>query len=262
MGCEVVNGVLKGCCRGASVSAAVLLCMCVSVPTPPPPPLPTQTTQACTRRCNQHPGATGPLPTSVDPAARIFFVTYTLARALSPATVQSSLASGIVDVCLIPEVHFELGGERGLLAYLEGVLARKGHAVVCVAEGAGQVCGWVGVCVCVGYVIGRPGAQGPRGGVRGGGGPAVGCGRVQGNGLVVAPGRLSCSPHGRWCCSCRAAATAMPLNLPEIRPDKKCHYTAQPRPSSLEVFHGDVAGPCTAFSRPQTPRCPVPMAGE
>lgn len=43
--------------------------------------------------------------------------------------------------CLIPEVPFKLAGETGMLAYLEKVLNDKGHAVVCVAEGAGQVCG-------------------------------------------------------------------------------------------------------------------------
>lgn len=52
--------------------------------------------------------------------------------------MQASMASGVVDICLIPEVHFELHGERGMFAYLEKVLSEKGHAVVCVAEGAGQ----------------------------------------------------------------------------------------------------------------------------
>lgn len=41
--------------------------------------------------------------------------------------------------CLIPEVPFTLHGEKGMFAYLEKVLNEKGHAVVCVAEGAGQV---------------------------------------------------------------------------------------------------------------------------
>mmetsp|Transcript_25298 Transcript_25298/g.60182 ORF Transcript_25298/g.60182 Transcript_25298/m.60182 type:complete len:455 (-) Transcript_25298:517-1881(-) len=52
--------------------------------------------------------------------------------------LHASLSSGVVDVCLIPEVPFSLHGEKGLLAYLESVIARQGHAVVCVAEGAGQ----------------------------------------------------------------------------------------------------------------------------
>jgi 6-phosphofructokinase 1 len=40
---------------------------------------------------------------------------------------------------LIPEVHFQLKGDKGLFKYLQGVLEAKGHCVVCVAEGAGQV---------------------------------------------------------------------------------------------------------------------------
>lgn len=42
-------------------------------------------------------------------------------------------------MCLIPEVPFVLEGQKGLFAYLEKVLEHRGHAVLCVAEGAGQV---------------------------------------------------------------------------------------------------------------------------
>lgn len=49
--------------------------------------------------------------------------------------VQASLASGLVDICLIPEVKFRIDS---VMAYLEDVLERKGHAVICVAEGAAQ----------------------------------------------------------------------------------------------------------------------------
>ena len=49
------------------------------------------------------------------------------------------MASGVADVCLIPEVSFDLYGEHGVLEYISGLLRRKGHCVVCVAEGAGQV---------------------------------------------------------------------------------------------------------------------------
>ncbi|KAK9809983.1 hypothetical protein WJX72_002965 [[Myrmecia] bisecta] len=52
--------------------------------------------------------------------------------------LQASMASGLVDVCLIPEVPFELEGKCGLMAYLDKVLESKGHAVICLAEGAGQ----------------------------------------------------------------------------------------------------------------------------
>ncbi|CAL8463718.1 g3252 [Coccomyxa elongata] len=49
--------------------------------------------------------------------------------------MQASMASGVVDVCLIPEIDFQ---EDKLMACIEKILGRKGHAVVCVAEGAGQ----------------------------------------------------------------------------------------------------------------------------
>lgn len=42
-------------------------------------------------------------------------------------------------MCLIPEVPFKLDK---LMEYVGEVLDKKGNAVVCVAEGAGQVRGW------------------------------------------------------------------------------------------------------------------------
>ena len=45
------------------------------------------------------------------------------------------MRAGVVDVCLIPEIDFQ---EDKLMACIEKILGRKGHAVVCVAEGAGQ----------------------------------------------------------------------------------------------------------------------------
>lgn len=50
----------------------------------------------------------------------------------------AALASNDVNVVLVPEVPFDLEGERGLLAHLEHRLVTRGHAVVLVAEGAGQ----------------------------------------------------------------------------------------------------------------------------
>jgi 6-phosphofructokinase 1 len=50
----------------------------------------------------------------------------------------AALASTEVDAVLIPEVPLQLEGERGLLAFLEQKLATQGHAVLVVAEGAGQ----------------------------------------------------------------------------------------------------------------------------
>jgi 6-phosphofructokinase 1 len=53
-------------------------------------------------------------------------------------TAAATIASGDVNFALIPEVPFELDGERGLLAKLERRLAARQHAVIVVAEGAGQ----------------------------------------------------------------------------------------------------------------------------
>jgi len=50
----------------------------------------------------------------------------------------ASLAMSDVNFVLIPEVPFQLDGERGLLNTLRERLARRGHAVIAVAEGAGQ----------------------------------------------------------------------------------------------------------------------------
>ena len=47
--------------------------------------------------------------------------------------------AGVVDVCLIPEVKFDLDGPQGLMAYIEKLLTERDHCVICVAEGAGQV---------------------------------------------------------------------------------------------------------------------------
>ncbi|MEA2013519.1 MAG: ATP-dependent 6-phosphofructokinase [Verrucomicrobiota bacterium] len=55
---------------------------------------------------------------------------------------QTSLANSYVNFCLIPETNFEMDGENGLLKALEKRLKAKAknqpHAVVVVAEGAGQ----------------------------------------------------------------------------------------------------------------------------
>ena len=49
------------------------------------------------------------------------------------------VVTGVVDICLIPEVNFNLDGGHGLMVYVQSLLADKGHCVICVAEGAGQV---------------------------------------------------------------------------------------------------------------------------
>ena len=50
----------------------------------------------------------------------------------------ATVASQEVNFCLVPELPFALEGEGGLLAALERRLQRKSHAVIVVAEGAGQ----------------------------------------------------------------------------------------------------------------------------
>ena len=50
----------------------------------------------------------------------------------------ATLANNCVNYCLIPEVDFDLEGEKGLLNILKARLERRRHAVIVVAEGAGQ----------------------------------------------------------------------------------------------------------------------------
>ncbi|MBW1693725.1 MAG: ATP-dependent 6-phosphofructokinase [Deltaproteobacteria bacterium] len=50
----------------------------------------------------------------------------------------TALAQQDVNFVLIPEVDFDIEGENGLLASLERRLKQRGHAVIVVAEGAGQ----------------------------------------------------------------------------------------------------------------------------
>jgi 6-phosphofructokinase 1 len=53
-------------------------------------------------------------------------------------TAAATLASGEANFCLIPELPLELDGPRGFLAKLKRRLEAREHAVVVVAEGAGQ----------------------------------------------------------------------------------------------------------------------------
>ncbi|XP_062075101.1 ATP-dependent 6-phosphofructokinase 5, chloroplastic-like [Humulus lupulus] len=52
--------------------------------------------------------------------------------------MHASLASGQIDISLIPEAPFHLHGPHGVLRHLKYLIETKGSAVVCVAEGAGQ----------------------------------------------------------------------------------------------------------------------------
>lgn len=51
---------------------------------------------------------------------------------------QASLSNPDVNFCIVPEVPFDLEGEGGLLDVLESRLTSRRHAVIVVAEGAGQ----------------------------------------------------------------------------------------------------------------------------
>lgn len=50
----------------------------------------------------------------------------------------TALASHETNFCLIPEVPFDMDGPNGFLAYLERRIQKNHHAVIIVAEGAGQ----------------------------------------------------------------------------------------------------------------------------
>lgn len=50
----------------------------------------------------------------------------------------ATLANSDVNFCFIPEVRFKLHGKDGFIELLEKRLARKHHAVIVIAEGAGQ----------------------------------------------------------------------------------------------------------------------------
>ncbi len=50
----------------------------------------------------------------------------------------AALAQNDVNFVMVPEVPFDMEGPNGFLSHLEKRLKRRGHAVICVAEGAGQ----------------------------------------------------------------------------------------------------------------------------
>ncbi|XP_010683074.2 ATP-dependent 6-phosphofructokinase 2 [Beta vulgaris subsp. vulgaris] len=61
-----------------------------------------------------------------------------MGRSTGHIALHATLSSRDVDCCLIPENDFFLEGKGGLLEFLEQRLKENGHAVVVVAEGAGQ----------------------------------------------------------------------------------------------------------------------------
>lgn len=53
-------------------------------------------------------------------------------------TATASLANSVVDFCLIPETPFQFDGPDGINQAIQTRLAQNNHAVIVVAEGAGQ----------------------------------------------------------------------------------------------------------------------------
>eukprot|EP00762_Andalucia_godoyi_P003104 ANDGO_00991.mRNA.1 ATP-dependent 6-phosphofructokinase 6 len=51
--------------------------------------------------------------------------------------MQCALAARDVNVCLIPEINFDLNGEHGLLEYIRRRIMHRGHCLILCAEGAG-----------------------------------------------------------------------------------------------------------------------------
>jgi 6-phosphofructokinase 1 len=62
----------------------------------------------------------------------------TMGRHSGYLAANAALAMNDVNFVLIPEVPFDLEGPKGLLEALRGRLERRAHAVILVAEGAGQ----------------------------------------------------------------------------------------------------------------------------
>ena len=50
--------------------------------------------------------------------------------------MESCLSCGDIDVCLIPEIPFELYGEKGLLHYVAHYVKKNKHFIAIIAEGA------------------------------------------------------------------------------------------------------------------------------
>jgi 6-phosphofructokinase 1 len=77
--------------------------------------------------------------TAVEEAARVLDRAHTEARSVAGfIAAGATVACQDVNFTLVPEVPFALDGERGFLAALRRRVAERGHALVVVAEGAGQ----------------------------------------------------------------------------------------------------------------------------
>jgi len=61
-----------------------------------------------------------------------------MGRSAGFLAAHATISNADVDLCLLPESPVILEGEKSCLRHLENVVAKKGHAVVVVAEGAGE----------------------------------------------------------------------------------------------------------------------------
>jgi len=61
-----------------------------------------------------------------------------MGRSAGKIAGRATLCNGDIDACLVPEVDIVLDGPSGILPHIERVVAYKGHAVIAVAEGAGE----------------------------------------------------------------------------------------------------------------------------
>jgi 6-phosphofructokinase 1 len=86
--------------------------------------------------------ATGPIITCAHMESKGAYNGISLVRVMGRDSgfiaANASLANPVVNYCLVPEVPFELEGPDGFLASLARRLERSHHAVIVVAEGAGQ----------------------------------------------------------------------------------------------------------------------------
>jgi 6-phosphofructokinase 1 len=78
------------------------------------------------------------MPSAVESRARISLLASLPAPADVLVAAGATVASQDVNFTLVPEVPFKLDGERGFLRALKQRILDRAHAVVVVAEGAGQ----------------------------------------------------------------------------------------------------------------------------
>lgn len=61
-----------------------------------------------------------------------------MGRSSGSMALHATLSSRVVNICLVPEVPFELNGPHGLLEYIMHRLETRGHVLIVIAEGCGK----------------------------------------------------------------------------------------------------------------------------